>query len=372
VISGASLVGARMNGTLSNGGTLLLRVDSATALPSPNTDVWAYGVSYALSGGSWAPLCGTSGGAPILAVPLVGTWNYASGVAGGGAWTSSSTSFTFGCRGTALAKCVELGYKPWKSVNGVSLRDHHQACTRMIRADYCGNGTPGTVNGWQINLWDKVGIQADTESGSQWVFEGEWMASGARCVDEYRALELVVSGDVPTCALDKISRTCGGTTFATGVLLKSEYNSSGVLDLLADLINQNPNTPLADKVEDALFALEDGFAALAESPPAREPALGHFEGAAGDFEAAINEGMLSRTYGNGLLNRVAGVSRFQATQAAAVNACSPRDRNKLTAAAQALSLGDSRRSAGRYKDAVAAYRDSTTLAVDAQGRPCSP
>ena len=108
----------------------------------PNNDVWAYGVSYALAGGAWAPLCGTGGHAARCR--WRGTWNYGSGVTGGGSWTASATYFTFGCRGTALAKCVELGYKPWKTVGGVSLRDHHQACTRMIRADYCGDGKAWT------------------------------------------------------------------------------------------------------------------------------------------------------------------------------------------------------------------------------------
>ena len=371
-VTGAALVGAQMNGTLSNGDTLALRVDSATALTGANSDVWAYAVSYAQAGGSWAPLCGTVGDAPVSAIPLNGTWSYEAGVAGGGAWTDSPTAFTFGCRGTALAKCVELGYKPWQTVGGVSMREHHQACTRMIRADYCGNGTPGTINGWQINLWDDVGIQADTEGALQWVFEGEWTASGATCVDEYRALELVVSGDVPTCALEKITSDCGAPGFAPGVLLKDEYNSAGVLGLVQQLALQNPNTPLAEIVEDALFALENGFGALAASPPDRVIALAHFEDGAGDLTTAISGGLLASGYGNGLLSRIAGVSRFQALGAAADNACQAQYPTRLTDSHNLLAAGDVRRAGLQYTDAVALYGDAVAAAQAAHGTSCTP
>ena len=30
--------------------------------------------------------------------------------------------------------------------------DHHQACVRMVRADYCGDGRSWTVNGRRVNL----------------------------------------------------------------------------------------------------------------------------------------------------------------------------------------------------------------------------
>ena len=49
------------------------------------------------------------------------------------------------------------------------------------------------------------------------------------------------------------------------------------------------------------------------------------------MEIAINEGLLASGYGNGLLSRIAGVSRFLATEAAG-NGCQPRAKRKLTAA----------------------------------------
>lgn len=213
-ISGTSWVGAQMTGTLSDGSSLTLRIDSAAALASPNTDVWAYGVKYALADGSWSPLCGTSGGAPVLAIPLAGTWNCQSGVSGGGSWTGSSSGFTFGCRGTALGKCVELGYKPWKTVSGVLLRDHHQACTRMIRADYCGDGTPWTQNGTQINVYDALKIQTDAKT---WPLDAKWNTAGALCINNARVFKY----GQPSCFAYKSSAQCGTTS--AGVLVTDEY-----------------------------------------------------------------------------------------------------------------------------------------------------
>jgi hypothetical protein len=371
VVSGTALVGAELNGVVSNGASLPMRVDAAATLPAPNDDVWAYEVSYRLDDGVWRPLCGTTAGQPVLAVPLAGTWDYGVGPTGG-AWTASTSSFTLACRGTAISKCVELGYKPWSTVGGVSLRDHHQTCTRVLRADYCGNGQPGTLNGWQINLHDPIGVQADTENGPTWVFEAEWSASGALCVDEYRVLELVVGGDVPTCALEKLSDSCGEGTFSAGALMRSESNATGLSGLVAQLLSQNPGTPLADRVEDALASLENGFAELALTPPARDEAVGYFASASGDLEAAIDDDLLDASYGRGLLNRIAGVARHQAKSAIVANQCSPAQGGQLTAAWSLLIQADVFRAAGRFEDACAKYGLAVVQAEDAGGSPCAP
>ena len=372
VVSGAGLVGATLNGVISNGASLPMRVDAAATLPAPNDDVWAYAVSYRVDDGVWRPLCGTTGaGEPVLAVPLAGTWDYSVGPTGG-AWTASASSFTLACRGTALSKCVELGYQPWKTVGGASLRDHHQTCTRVLRADYCGTGQPGTFNGWQVNVYDPQGIQLDTENGGAWVFEAEWSPSGALCVDEYRALELVVGGDVPACALEKLDDECGEGGFSAGAVMRSESNAAGLSGVVAQLLSQNPGTPLAAMVDDALASLENGFAELALSPPARDEAVGYFASASADLEAAIGEGLLDAGYGHGLLNRIAGVSRHQAKSAIVENQCSPAQGGQLTAAWSHLIQADLYRIAGRYTDASARYKVAVVVAGNADGVPCAP
>jgi hypothetical protein len=232
VISGKQWVGASLAGTLSDGSSLPLRIDAATQGAGSNSDVWFYDVSYR-SDGSWESLCGDdANGKPIAAVALAGTWDYSENTPTGGSWTASKTSFTFGCRLTALAKCVEMGYKPWASKNGVSLRNHHQACTRLLRADYCGNGRPWTINGRVINLYDGLGVQTDTQS---WTFEAEWTDTGASCLTLPRVVDLkTVFGVVDQCILGKVLNLgCGAKShFSSGTLLMNEYRDLNLLGLL--------------------------------------------------------------------------------------------------------------------------------------------
>lgn len=217
-LAGDDLVGASLVGQLSNGDALTLRVRSAEALAPPNDDVWAYQVDVEPGDGTSQPLCGTAAdGAPILAVPVAGVWDYRQGVPGGGSWSADPDRFTLGCRFTAIAKCVELGYKPWLSAGGAPLAPYHVACTRMIRADYCGDGTPYTFNGQHINVYDDLGIQDDAES---WPVDAEWTPDGARCVERSRQF----TGARPTCFADLAAHRCG--QLRPGTLLVDEYQSA--------------------------------------------------------------------------------------------------------------------------------------------------
>jgi hypothetical protein len=224
-----SIVGTRMLGILDTGETITTRIDSMTKDSAPGSDVRQYGVSYRADG-AWNPLCGLdAAGAQVLAIPLAGRWDNHQGVAGGAAKIEDPTAFTFACAGHALAKCVELGYEPWSKVKVCapgqgcqkkSLAPYHQACTRMLRADYCGNGTSYTVDGTLINLYDSVGIQADTES---WNLEAEWTEGGARCMARRR----LSSTAVPTCQATLQSASCGASShFSTGTLLMNEDPSA--------------------------------------------------------------------------------------------------------------------------------------------------
>src|SRR5207247_755467 len=112
-------------------------------------------------------------------------------------------SFTFGCRKIgAIAKCLDLGYKPWLDcranavarggvgVNCITqtLDEYHQACVRMMRADFCGNGKSWTIDGHALNVYDSIYINhSDREAYPQynWWFEGEWGPNGPTCVMDY-------------------------------------------------------------------------------------------------------------------------------------------------------------------------------------------
>jgi uncharacterized protein YjbI with pentapeptide repeats len=231
-VAGTQFSGASLAGVLSDGSTLPLRIDNVSTGTGSDSDIWFYDVSYQSDEG-WLPLCDTdSSGAPLSAIALAGTWDYSEGTNTGGSWTPSSTTFTFGCRMTAVAKCVEAGYKPWASYQGESLRNYHQACTRLIRADYCGNGRSWTLDGRMINVYDALGVQKDTE---RWTFEAEWTGSGARCLSGMRVIDLKnVFGVVDQCVLNKaLNLGCGSPWhFATGTLLMDEYRDQNLLGII--------------------------------------------------------------------------------------------------------------------------------------------
>jgi len=189
-----AFLGATFTGTLSNGQTLTLRIDDR--VPSTRADVFVYEISYLSNPnkGTWKSLCGAAqSGVPRRAIPLRGSWDYSQKSPTSGMHLPSETSFTFACRPFAIAKCVELGYKPWESVMecvapgmckeipGALL---HQACTRMLRADYCGDGVPHTQDGTPVDVWDDFGIQET--AGNEFVFEAEWTPMGARCIEHTR------------------------------------------------------------------------------------------------------------------------------------------------------------------------------------------
>jgi hypothetical protein len=223
---GKDLRGAKLTGLIDDGSTLALRIDALARSDQPGQhDVWLYSVSYQTDAG-WKPLCGVGpDNAPVGAIALDGLWDYRVGEAGGGAYLDDPDSFTFACRGYALAKCVEMGYQPWethKACKGpgcdrISLRGHHQACTRLVRADYCGDGSSFTVDGTAINVYDALGIQEDTEA---WAFEAEWTPAGAACLSHER----LAAAALPACAPALASAACGSLAhFASGTLLMTEY-----------------------------------------------------------------------------------------------------------------------------------------------------
>lgn len=210
-VSGTGFVGATFTGTLTTGESVPIRIDSAAAGSGANADVWKYDFSYQDISGAWHSICADGG----PAVPVLGRWDSHQGTAGNGAKTNDPTVFTPGCQTSAVSKCVAMGYKPWATVSGASLDAPHQACVRLIRADYCGDGVSHTSAGRSVNVYDAMGILSDTRS---WLIEAEWTPAGARCVNiSNRNLVGVL------CAPLLSLLSCGSPShFSTGTLLMSE------------------------------------------------------------------------------------------------------------------------------------------------------
>ncbi len=214
-LSGTSIVGSTWPAHLSNGAAVILRIDAVMQGTGANADVWSYRLSVSADG-TWRPLCLDPGGTAIFADSVPGTWNYAQGVPGGGSYQAATSNFTLACRGSAIAKCVELGYKPWTG-NQTELA----ACVRALRGDYCGNGTPYTVDGTVVNIYDADGIQLD---GLAWDAEAEWTPDGATCVSKKKETRFSqVTALKPACYPDtlKAKKTCG-TGFTSGAAIITE------------------------------------------------------------------------------------------------------------------------------------------------------
>lgn len=145
--------------------------------------------------GAATPLCEHDVEGKRWAFPLRGQWDR-------NGRRISDNGFTLTCAADAQGKCVRFGYKPWKTIGaGISLADYHQACVRMVRADYCGNqGT--TKNGMLIDLYDRLGIQRQAKSAGQdgLRFEAAWDTKGAVCVAHTRVPQNMTIG--------RLAQTC--------------------------------------------------------------------------------------------------------------------------------------------------------------------
>ena len=151
----------------------------------PDREVYLYTVNYQKPNDSqWHNLCQPDADNLAKAMLLSGEWDET----GTHGTHIDNERVTVACTSGVLVKCVRWGYKPWQTVQGVSLRDYHQTCTRMARADYCGNSTSHTRDGTAIDLYDRLGIQQQTEDSGM-VFEAAWGTDGAVFIDRTRYSE---------------------------------------------------------------------------------------------------------------------------------------------------------------------------------------
>lgn len=182
-LQGKDLQGSELTATDDQGNTLTLQIQDVEVDPKDQDgEIHLYTVFYQDPIDSqWRNLCTPDREGVAKAIPFTGTWDER------GNYIESDT-ITFSCTSGNVAKCARFGYKPWETVNGRSLRDYHQACLRMLRADYCGNGNAHTREGTPINIYDAIGIEAP-EPAENMVFEAAWSADGATFVNRLRWTE---------------------------------------------------------------------------------------------------------------------------------------------------------------------------------------
>lgn len=226
------LVGTALAGRSTHGEDVVLRVEGVERGEGDNDDVLYYSISVEDASGS-TPLCGVDGdGRPIRALVLPGAWDHEVGRPGQGGWLDPSDgSFFFACRGSSVAKCFEMGFKPWLlNVHGNRVTSLHQACVRALRADYCGDGRSWTEAGIELSVWsDAGGSPADPGTHR---FEAVWGHDGAHCVEALRSPPSA-DGEGPGCV--KIAERCLEKNMNKNILFTSFASESAPAKSISDL-----------------------------------------------------------------------------------------------------------------------------------------
>lgn len=173
VLRSADLVGAVLH--IDDGGTpRTVRIDAVER--EAKTGVWLHSLSVQVDSGAFEPFCDPDPDGRRLAFPLAGRAQK------DGRLIADATRFELVCTSGAQGKCVRFGYEPWRAL------DTYNACVRMVRADYCGDGKPTTRNGTKIDLYDSAGVQTP-DPGDGMSFEAGWTADGAVCVAHPRIVQ---------------------------------------------------------------------------------------------------------------------------------------------------------------------------------------
>jgi hypothetical protein len=201
-LRGAGLVGARLqaqarNTAVSPPVTALLEYRIAAVAPEAAAyDPTSTGSTFLYSleqwvdaSNSWQPACPADLDGRRVAIPLAATWDE------GGDRLASSTLFTFGCTTGVIAKCYRWGYRPWLTGYGADMAGMHQTCTRLARADYCGNGVSNTQDGTWVNVWDSLPAPGPIQHHGLltplgMLFEAGWGPDGAVCLSHARWLTI--------------------------------------------------------------------------------------------------------------------------------------------------------------------------------------
>ncbi|HEX2572346.1 MAG TPA: ADYC domain-containing protein [Polyangia bacterium] len=181
------LVGSVLQGTAGDGTTQDIAICDTESDPTDPTMHWYRIEVWNDRTEEWENPCTPMAQIPSpRALAVAGVWDRS------GAHRGAAGKFTFACETGTIVKCANWGYKPWQTRNGQSLEDVHQACTRMARADYCGDGRSHTTENTIIDHYDRAGInQRQTTAMGTWdpalaEFEAAWTPDGAYCLRRQR------------------------------------------------------------------------------------------------------------------------------------------------------------------------------------------
>jgi ADYC domain len=208
------IVGLELTVADETGKTADFRIEGTRTDPT-DSEIRLYDVSVRENQtGEWRRFCQPGPDGVAMAFPLSGTWTPSGR-------HEDQPTFILTCTAGAIGKCVRFGYKPWKRTPaGVSLWAYHEACTRMVRADYCGDGRSWTKDGTPIDLYDRLAVQTeDRNDGME--FEAAWGVDGAHCVRHTRIPELLTA--------DRLATVCTRPASVANCSREMMQQDSGVL-----------------------------------------------------------------------------------------------------------------------------------------------
>lgn len=173
-----------------------------------------------------------------------------------GRWTTkgaheSTDTLNFTCFDGVIWKCFTWGYDPGNApVAAADPRDDpwrvHQACTRMARADRCGDGAPKTFEETAILIRDRVaGGQphvsdpsvpplrfptADPPPPNVYWFEAAWTEDGAICLsrERWKSMPLDEDSCLPDPRKVVTAQTCDEIGIDTLTTTATFFNSSKI------------------------------------------------------------------------------------------------------------------------------------------------
>jgi len=165
-----------------------------------------------------------------------------------GRWTTTGAhevddTINFTCFDGVIWKCFTWGYDPGNAPLGTPDPRNdpwrvHQACTRMARADRCGDGIPKTLeetSGGQPNITDPtvapLRVPAmDPPLPDVYWFEAAWTEDGAMCLsrERWKSMPLDEDNCMPDPRKDTMVETCDQIGIDTLATTATFFNGSKI------------------------------------------------------------------------------------------------------------------------------------------------
>lgn len=174
-LAGPQLLGRQLTMPVGDG-TIVLRIDRVEE-DARAPGLFLYEMRAQDDAGGWKNICEPDRDGKGWTIPLAGHMGE------DGLFEPDVRKLTLTCTSGVLGKCLRAGYRFWER-DAKSLQ-RFQACTRLFRADYCGDGQGWTADGTLIDLYDDSGVQS-REPDSPLEFEAGWSPAGAVCVHHTR------------------------------------------------------------------------------------------------------------------------------------------------------------------------------------------